>query len=117
MKDTKQEEQAVVSEKDKEHDHKECEDANRKYFKHGIIWLVAPTLLLILILVVYFITRVVAPTTEENEAIANMISLYMGFAGLIAVIGIMIGIPLGIINLSKRKYCMSKFDHRSGQGD
>src|SRR3989338_6333792 len=56
---TRHEEQVAIHEEEKEHDHNACEATNRKYVKHGIIWLAAPTILLILTLVAYSIASFV----------------------------------------------------------
>lgn len=118
---TKPKNQISAQEDEKKHDHNICETTNRKYRKHGIFWLVAPTAFLILTLVAYSITNFIGSASELNSSllilIARIINVILGLVGVIAVISIFIGIPLGIINLSKRKSCLGKFDQRSGQGD
>ncbi len=83
----------------------------------GVTCLVAPSLLLVGTLVVYSIIAFVAgqTVTAPNPGI-SVIRVLLGILGLLSVVGIFVGIPLGIIFLSKRKICSGHIDARSGKG-
>lgn len=113
------------------------EKRKRRNIKIGLLWLIAPTLTLVAVLSSYAIitftmsqlsyddysTTVVTgdntllPTNNYDTA-SSMISVILSLIGIAALIGIMVGIPLGIIYLSKRVVSDGiKFDPRSGKGD
>ncbi len=93
-----------------------------KHKKIGIIWLVGPISLLIVTLVVYSVVSFVLKSTNvvpgsSQELISNITQIVLGFLGIIAVLLIIIGIPMGIINLNKKiPAADTTFDPRSGKG-
>lgn len=94
-------------------------DRNKKI---GIFWLVAPTLLLILILVIYAImnfqmNELTGVEPSGNETYFGIFNVVLGFLGIIAILGIIAGIPIGIVYLNKKEYTNITFDPRSGHGN
>lgn len=105
----------------KQHDHLVCEKTNKKNTFVGLCWLIAPFLSLIVILIIYSITSFVMSQSSVNtggdhDTVSSIINVILGLGGVVAVIGIIIGIPLGIITLNKRNFCSGRYDIRSGKG-
>lgn len=78
--------------------------------KIGLLWLLGPITLLILTLLAFTISTFVANTFATNSQILGgtqttmkTFSTILGLLGLVAVIGIIIGIPVGIVFLSKKE--------------
>jgi hypothetical protein len=104
--------------------------------KIGLAWLIAPFISLVIILSVYGVTNFVINSlvtasdvtaaadasgliskVDPRVTTARVIRTAMSLLGIISVIGIMVGIPLGIIYLNKREeYPGMKIDNRSGLG-
>jgi hypothetical protein len=114
--------EAVVE--SKEHDHVFCERQNKKFNRIGLIWLIAPTITIFVILTIYAITNFVlmqisnstGVNSEMYTTIGSIIRVFLGLVGIFAVLGIMIGIPVGILYLNKRSSCSGRYDARSGKG-
>lgn len=69
----------------------------------GVLWLVCPFVLFILTLSAYAITVFI---TEQSVAAATdtiaKVKMGLGLFGMLCVLGIIVGIPLGIVLLVKR---------------
>lgn len=104
--------------------HEEYTKIKSRNKRNGILWLVVPLVSLPLILSAYAIASFVinslissGGTTSSTATIAQIIRVVLGLLGVSAAVGIIVGIPLGIIYLSKRVvYPGMKFDSRSGRG-
>lgn len=89
--------------------------------KIGLFLLIGPFVGLIAVLMIYaivaFIINSAAGAGAESPSIAaNIINVVLGFLGIICVIGILVGIPLGIIYLNKKELAEgAKYDERSGK--
>ncbi len=99
----------------------EYEKRKARNKKVGLFWLIAPTIALFIILTMYamvsFIINSMGIATEASSTISSLINIFLGLLGIIALVGIMIGIPLGIIKLNKREeYPGMIYDTRSGKG-
>ena len=102
--------------------------------KIGLYWLIGPWVLLISIIVIYAIASFVVTSLISSGSgigttsalktgadlritIASIIRTLMGLVGIVSVIGIMIGIPMGIIYLTKKESSGdTSSDERSGRG-
>lgn len=115
-KPEKESDEEVSHHEEKEHNHGECELANRRFLKKGIIWFVSPFALLTANLLIYSIVSFLTPQTSTGDLVGSIIRIVLGLVGVVAVIGIFVGIPMGVVNLTKRRYCHSKYDKRSGKG-
>ena len=94
----------------------------------GIILIVAPFLVIIINLFLFAIVNAILSGDSYLQAssnypgssralILNIINFILVFIGLLATIGIFVGIPLGIYFLVKRdKLLGASFDKRSGEG-
>lgn len=107
----------------KQHDHTVCEKDNKRNTFIGLCWLIAPTLSLVVILSIYAIASFIITQSSgdlglsgDYETISSIIRVILGLFGVVSVIGIMVGIPLGIISLNKQKFCSGNYDVRSGKG-
>src|SRR3989338_2618991 len=88
--------------------------------KIGLFLLVGPFVGLIAVLMIYaiaaFIISSAGADTQSPSIAANIIRVILGFLGIICVIGILVGIPLGIIYLNKKELTEgAKYDERSGK--
>lgn len=89
--------------------------------KIGLFLLIGPFVGLIAILVIYAIVAFVINASvgagaESPSIVANIINVILGLLGIICVIGILVGIPLGIIYLNKKELVEgAKYDERSGK--
>lgn len=88
--------------------------------KIGLFLLIGPFVGLIAVLMIYAIVSFVvgsAGADPESSSIAtNLIRIILGFLGIICVIGILVGIPLGIIYLNKKELADGEnYDERSGK--
>jgi len=91
-----------------------------KNIKIGIFLLIGPFVGLIATLIIFAIVSFVLISAEsETLNIASLIvELILSFIGVICVIGIIIGIPFGIIYLIKKEIIPGmKYDERSGKGE
>ena len=93
-------------------------DKNKKI---GIFWLVAPTLSMVMVLMLYAIAKFAFGVNNPEEMTTTMgiINVVLGFMGIITTFGILAGIPIGIVFLTKKTPVDPniKFDSRSGKGD
>lgn len=89
----------------------------------GALWLAGPTILLVLILASYAITSFVIgtlasdPSGGSDSAVmtGQIISMILGLLGIVALLGIIIGIPLGIYYLTRTEEMKGEqYDHQSG---
>jgi len=89
--------------------------------KIGLFLLIGPFVGLIAVLMIYaivtFVINASAGTGAESPSIAaSLINVILGFLGIICVIGILVGIPLSIVFLSKKELVEgAKYDERSGK--
>jgi len=87
--------------------------------KIGLFWLIAPSVFLIIILVVWGVMSFVFESigiSESPNVTQNIIQVILGFLGIVDVIAIIAGIPLGIIYLNKESLSAAEADPRSGRG-
>lgn len=90
--------------------------------KIGLFLLIGPFVGLIITLLLYGIATFIltggsAPADSSSIA-ARIISVILGFVGIVCVIGILVGIPLGIMFLKKKEIVPGmKYDERSGKGE
>ncbi len=89
--------------------------------KTGLFLIIGPVIGMIVILFIYVIVSFVGNTAgidTESSVAMNIIKIILGFLGLICCIGIIVGIPLGIMFLNKRELTNNAmYDERSGNGD
>ncbi len=90
--------------------------------KIGLFLLIGPFVGLIATLLIYsivsFILNSAGATTETPNVASAIIMVILGFVGIICIIGILVGIPLGIIYLNKKEIIAGmKYDERSGKGE
>jgi len=86
--------------------------------KIGLLWLLGPTVSIVIILFLFALTNTILGSTEGSPLIATIINFVLGFLGLIAAIAVPVGIVMGIIYLGKKEIAKgAKFDDRSGKGD
>lgn len=88
--------------------------------KIGLFLLIGPFVGLIAILIIYAIVAFVISSsgtgTETSLVIARIINVILGLLGIVCVIGIIVGIPLGILFLGKKELAEgTKYDERSGK--
>ena len=99
-------------------DFQECRKKSSKNKRIGLILLIGPIVMLILTLVVFGIVSFISNSMGASEVALSVIKVTLGFVGIISVIGIMIGIPLGIVFFAKKEMVEgAPFDERSGKGD
>ncbi|MEK7614989.1 MAG: hypothetical protein AAB431_01235 [Patescibacteria group bacterium] len=87
--------------------------------KIGLMFLLGPFVSIIVILVVYAIMQFALSTSTDASSmslvVGRIVNVSLALLGILAVIGIVIGIPIGIIYLNKRVLVDgAKFDDRSG---
>ena len=71
---------------------------------------------LIFLTVVTFVSSSMGGDVESPSVIVSVINVILGFIGVICILGIMSGIPLGIIYLKKKELAEgSIYDERSGK--
>lgn len=76
----------------------------KDYKKRGLLWLIAPFCSLICILFIFGITSYIFQALGENyQILGSLVRVIIGLCGLVAVALIIIGIPLGILNLNKKE--------------
>lgn len=68
-----------------------------KMQKVGLVLVAAPIPLFILNLLLWFISRLIVPL--ELFRLVQVLNVFFGLVGIVAVIGMMPGIPVGIILL------------------
>lgn len=92
--------------------------------KIGIFWLIAPLCVLIIDLILYSISKFVLSVVISNTAsnlvivVGQMVNIVFGLLGIVAVIGIPLGIIVGIIYLTRSDLPPDAvYDNRSGNGD
>ncbi|HLC89852.1 MAG TPA: hypothetical protein VJG65_02735 [Patescibacteria group bacterium] len=98
--------------------------------KKGLALIIGPFICLVFVFIAYAVaTFVVAqmyglsveesantPANEIGSGVLNIINVILGFIGILSIIGILIGIPLGIVFLNKKELVSGVFDDRSGNG-
>jgi hypothetical protein len=102
----------------------EYEKRKKRNEKIGLLWLITPIATLFAVLFVYAIisfvdSALVSADTgyENNNVVVSIIKVVLSLFGVAAIVGIIIGVPLGIIYLNKRdNFSGMKFDARSGKG-
>lgn len=88
-----------------------------KHKKIGLFFLIGPFIGLVVVLFMYAIYSFVFLNLEPGapSIAVNITKLILGVLGLIFAMGILIGIPLGILYLNKKELVDgSKYDGRSG---
>lgn len=91
--------------------------------KIGLFLLIGPFVGLIAVLMIYaivaFTINSIAGAGAESPSIAaNIIKVVLGLLGIICIIGILVGIPLGIVFLNKKELIEgANYDERSGKKD
>ncbi len=76
----------------------------KDYKKRGMLWLIAPFCSLIVILSLFGIANFIFGALGENYQIfASIFRVILGLCGIVSVLALIIGIPLGIINLNKKE--------------
>ncbi|MEK7679317.1 MAG: hypothetical protein AAB356_03905, partial [Deltaproteobacteria bacterium] len=102
----------------------EYEKRKKRNKKVGLFWLITPIATLAAILFVYatvsFVINQLAGVGTETESnyivVFQIINVLLSLLGIVAVVGVIIGIPLGIVYLNKRdNFSGMKFDARSGK--
>jgi uncharacterized protein with PQ loop repeat len=89
--------------------------------KIGLFLLIGPFVGIIAVLMIYVIVAFVinasaGAVSESPSIVVNIINVILGFLGIICVIGILVGIPLGIVFLNKKELAEgAKYDERSGK--
>ena len=87
----------------------------------GLLWLILPPGGLIMILAAYAIATYVINVMSQAQAYSSnygettiaIMNIILGFLGIICVVGVLVGIPIGIYFLNKK----GNFDPRSGEND
>ena len=73
----------------------------------GLVWLIGPVVGLIAILIIYAIVNfVIVYFGTESEfwfMVSRIVNIALGLLGVVSVFGVMIGIPYGIIYLTKEE--------------
>ncbi len=85
----------------------------------ALLWIVAPVVLMVFILLLYAVATFVTAALEisDDSTLQNLFQIFLGFLGLIAVIAVPVGLFLGIrLILRKELLPASEFDPRSGKG-
>lgn len=93
--------------------------------KIALLWLIVPAAGMMLILTAYAIATYVIKTISENnpanaeayKTAMSLINVLLGFLGVFAVLGILVGIPIAIHYFRKKELLEGSFDPRSGKGD
>jgi len=100
----------------------EYEKRKSRNKKIGLLWLIGPAVTLVGVLLLYSIFNFVLFGASGGSAsssylvVGQIIKVVLGLVGLVAVVCVMVGIPVGIIYLSKREeFAGMKFDPRSGK--
>jgi uncharacterized membrane protein len=91
--------------------------------KIGLFLLIGPFAGVVLTLLAYTVVSFVttsmgisSESTDLGRAIVNIIQLILSLIGLISVVGIVVGIPLGITYLNKKELAKDiNYDERSGE--
>ncbi len=86
----------------------------------GIFWLVGPIALLVFTLFAFGIVTfwVNGTAGTDQEVFFRLIRVILGLLGMIAVLGLIVGIPVGISYLSKKDAeDGTPYDERSGKGE
>ena len=88
--------------------------------KIGLFLLIGPFVGLMTILIIYAIVAFIVGFAEsgaESPSMAgNIINAILGFLGIICIVGVLVGTPLGIIYLNKKELTEgAKYDERSGK--
>ena len=81
-------------------------DRNKKI---GVLWLIAPFVTLVLTLVLWAITlfvitnaNVSGNNSDAGRTVAQLINFVLSLVGLVAVLGIIVGVPVGISYLVRK---------------
>lgn len=96
----------------------EIASENAKYRRRGVYWLVAPVVSLIAIMLVYAIASFLMGASGDSESTAmGVVRAALGLLGIISVLGIFVGVPLGIVNLCRRETVSPHLRGGKGGGD
>lgn len=95
-------------------------EVSQKNKKIGLFLLIGPIVgLIALIIINGIVSFFVGSTGADPESLSitvNIVRVILAFLGLICVIGILVGIPVGIIYLNKKEIAKDiKYDERSGK--
>lgn len=76
----------------------------KDYKKRGLLWLIIPLPSLILVLFLFGISSYIFGILgTDYQILASVVRIILGLCGLVAIVSLVIGIPLGIINLNKKE--------------
>lgn len=79
--------------------------------KVGVLWLIVPFITLFVTLSLWAVAMFVfgrlgivgaSAATDVNQTILRLINVFLGLVGVIAVIGILVGVPIGIFYLIRK---------------
>ncbi|KKW42910.1 MAG: hypothetical protein UY92_C0002G0027 [Candidatus Magasanikbacteria bacterium GW2011_GWA2_56_11] len=88
---------------------------SEKNRKAGILWLTVPAGLLVATPIVFAILTYATTELWVSETVRGVFNVTLAFIGLVGVIALLIGIPLGIIFLTKKELKPgAQYDKRSG---
>jgi hypothetical protein len=104
--------------------HNSVAQVNEKNIKIALFWLIGPFVSLIVVLMLYAISTFIFAEmgltnidAEDSSLIPVLFQWLFSLLGVVAVILLIVGIPIGIIFLAKREVDLHKnYDSRSGQG-
>lgn len=102
--------------------HKKTEDPNKHNKRIGLFLVITPFVGLFTILFAYaiinFILTNTGSATDSTLAISSIVNVGLSFLGVIFVVWIIIGVPLGILYMRKNVVLPNQeHDKRSGNGD
>ncbi len=87
--------------------------------KRGLLWILLPIFLLFTVLLIYSIMAFAVEALglrQETYVLVSVVKVILSLLGIVSVLGIMIGVPIGIITLRKKELMPGKtFDERSGK--
>lgn len=95
---------------------------NAKNRKTGLVLVITPFAGLVAILSVFALLRFIASSSgvmgEDPATLLRIINVALSFLGIVFVIWVFVGVPIGIVYLSKRAPADgTPYDERSGRGD
>ncbi len=92
-----------------------------KHKKIGLFWLIAPTLSMVMVLMLYAFAQFTLGGNDPEEVtmVMGITNVILGFLGILSTFAILAGIPLGIVFITKKTPVdpNMKFDPRRGKGD
>jgi len=85
----------------------------------GILWLTLPIVTLAIIMASWAIIKFITlQSAFTNYTAISILNIILSLLGIVAVLGLIVGIPLGIIYLAKKELNPNvQYDERSGKGD